>query len=237
MSKRRRDTLISGAALLAAIATSVSPAGADLRRALSARNAATVQGVKASLSPRPNALVALNSAGQLPRRTIRPGGGARGLRGEQGPRGVTGPSGQPGPDGPGTTRVLRGTRSFGPFEDDSFDVSPVTATNLAPGTWLAIGTAKLRRPSGGEFLAGCGVTDGLTHIRGTMASVGAEAGNTGMLEASSIAIGIFRSDLGFDIALRCSGQRFGADGPNPELFDAQLIYALLPAASVRLKGS
>jgi hypothetical protein len=236
MSRRRRDTLIATATLVAVALLTISPAGADLRRALSARNSATVDGVKASLTPHANALVALNSSGQVPRRTIRPGGGARGLRGEAGPQGAMGVRGVAGHDGPGASRALRGTREFGPFAD-SFDVTAVTATSLSPGTWLAIGTAELSRASGGEFLAGCEVTDGLTHIRGTLVSIGAEAGNTGMLEATSVATGIFRSDLPFDIALRCDGTRFGNPGAGAFLRAPQLVVAPLPAASVRLTGS
>ena len=236
MTRRRRDTIASGAALLVVAAMTISPAGADLRRAFAAREAARVDGIAASLLPRANALVPLDPSARLRRSTIRPGTGVRGRRGDVGPVGSRGPRGAPGGPGPGQTRQFRNDAVFGPYPD-GFEVNVATAAAVAPGTWMVLGSVKLRRESGGEFLADCRISNGLSVVVGTQLALGADSFGTGMQEATSVVTAVFQSELPQDLTLTCNGARFGPAGSGVELYDPQLIIARLPAASARIRGS
>lgn len=233
MSRRRRDTLIAGAALVAVTLVTLSPAGAAIRRAMSSRNAATVTGVAAAQRPHPNRLVPLDTRGRLPRATLRPGSGVRGARGAPGIPGAAGPVGRPGAEGPGEAIVYRNPATLGPFAD-GFTTTAATATDVAPGTWLVIGSATLHRAAGSEFLASCYVTNGLSLFSGGEYAIGGEPNDTGMHHATSLAIGVFQADLRQDVALVCTGTRFGATQAATTVSDATLVIARVPAASSRI---
>jgi hypothetical protein len=92
---RRRFTLLVASAALVVACTGVTPADAvrTVRRAVFAKNAAAVNGIKASRSPRPGSLVPLGSDGRFPQAVLPPGFGARGPRGPEGPAGAAGERG------------------------------------------------------------------------------------------------------------------------------------------------
>jgi hypothetical protein len=188
------------------------------------------------VQPRPNVVVPLDPSARLRRSTIRPGSGVRGQRGEPGPVGARGPKGAPGAAGPGDTRTFHSTTVYGPFPS-GFETTVVTAQSVQPGTWLVQSTVKLRRPSGGEFLSACNITNGLQTWQGTTVAVGADAYGTGMQHATSVATAIVQNELPMDLAVRCSGSRFGGLGADLELYDPVLMVARLPAASSQLRGA
>jgi Collagen triple helix repeat (20 copies) len=115
--RQRLPLALSILALTIAVlgATPALEAGSTVKRALFASNAGTVNGIKASRTPKPGQLVPLNASGRFPasvlargpRGPIGPRGpqgvqGVQGLQGLQGLAGVTGPQGPqgiPGVDG------------------------------------------------------------------------------------------------------------------------------------------
>lgn len=236
MSRRRRDTIVSALSLVLVVVLVVSPAAAALRKALRSSNAGTVSGVKASLTPRANSLVPLDPAGRLPRTTLPPGTAVRGAAGAKGPVGALGRQGPPGLDGPGATTVYRNAKVYGP-EPANFDFTLATAKNLAPGSYFVWATARLRRGDGGEFLAGCKLTNGLRTTAGSIIAIGRQPGFTGTLEATSFVAGVFASDLPQDISLDCDGTLFGSPAGPSEIAEPTLIVARIPSASAQLTGS
>jgi hypothetical protein len=233
MTRRGRDTLIAALALVAVSLLTLTPAGAAVRRALRARDAASVSGTKAALRPLPNRIVPLDPSALLPKATVRTGVAVRGVRGADGPAGARGRTGTPGSDGPGQTLVYRNRATLGPFHD-SFQTTAITATDVPAGTWLVLGSAQLHRPSGSEMLAGCALTNGLSASAGTLSAIGGEPLDTGMTDFTSVAAGVYQSDLRQDIALSCDGTRFGLSLSDTTVSDAMLVLTQLPAASARI---
>lgn len=233
MTPWRRDTLICAAALIGVTLLTLTPAGAAVRRALTARDAAEVSGAKAALRPLPNRIVPLDPQALLPRATLRPGVTVRGERGDPGPAGARGRTGTPGSDGPGETLVYRNPASFGPF-GDSFQTTAVTATDVPAGIWLALGSARLHRPAGSEFLAACELTNGLSNFAGTLNAIGGEPFDTGMTDVTSVASGVFESELRQDISLTCDGTRFGPTPSGTTVSESTLVLVRLPEASARI---
>ena len=116
-----RTTLLVALALVLAALT-VSSVGQAARRTVSsfAHNAAAVNGIKASRTPKPGRLVPLGRNAKLPVAVLplrrgergepgRPGPaglqGPQGPAGGQGPAGAQGPAGPPGAAGPSATRI------------------------------------------------------------------------------------------------------------------------------------
>jgi hypothetical protein len=116
-----RTTLLVAFALVLAALT-VSSVGQAARRTVSsfAHNAAAVNGIKASRTPKPGRLVPLGRNAKLPVAVLplrrgergepgRPGPaglqGPQGPAGGQGPAGAQGPAGPPGAAGPSATRI------------------------------------------------------------------------------------------------------------------------------------
>ena len=102
----RISTTLAAAALLVALLgiTPLGHAAADaVRVAIFAQNAGKVGNIKASRTPVPGQLLALDAKGRFPASALPksvPGApGQRGERGSQGPQGVTGPTGPQGPQG------------------------------------------------------------------------------------------------------------------------------------------
>jgi hypothetical protein len=102
--KRRRvvPTVLAVAALVIAVLGS-TPLGEAagkrvVRVALFAKNADKVDGLNASRSPRPGALIALGASGRFPASVLPPR--ERGPAGPPGAQGPVGPRGEPGPAGP-----------------------------------------------------------------------------------------------------------------------------------------
>ena len=100
MRTARIIAALAGAAL-ALTAIAASPAGGAARRTITAfaANAGSVNGIKASRTPKPGRLVPLGKNAKLPTSVVPTARGARGATGPQGPVGPQGPSGPPGPAG------------------------------------------------------------------------------------------------------------------------------------------
>jgi Collagen triple helix repeat (20 copies) len=92
--------------------------GADSTKGLVAQNADRVDGIHASTTPRPGALLALGKSGKFPVSVI---GAVRGPRGPAGPTGATGPQGTKGDTGAqgakGDTGATGATGPAGPSGD------------------------------------------------------------------------------------------------------------------------
>jgi hypothetical protein len=97
--RSRLPLMIASLALIVAlIGTPLVQAGAsDVRRALFASNAGAVNGIKASKTPKPGKLLALDRNGKFPASVV--SSGSRGEKGETGARGPQGLEGQPGTPG------------------------------------------------------------------------------------------------------------------------------------------
>lgn len=101
--RSRLPLLIASLALaVALLGTPFVQAGTSaVRRALFASDAGSVNGIKASKTPKPGRLLALDRAGRFPASVVP--SGARGAKGDTGARG---PQGEPGPAGPATAASI-----------------------------------------------------------------------------------------------------------------------------------
>ncbi|MBS1870105.1 MAG: hypothetical protein JSS99_10600 [Actinobacteria bacterium] len=159
---RRRLPLVLSALAVAISLTGVGAADAvrAVRRALFAQNAGAVNGIKASRTPRPGRLLALDQAGHLPASVFSPS--MRGPRGPQGPPGpvatITNPyvfrahavAAQDTP-APGSIRVLLGGEDFDPHGD--FDAGSSTYVAPVDGTYLLMGAVALSSAATGRVFA------------------------------------------------------------------------------------
>ncbi len=105
--RSRLPLMIASLALVVALIGTpfVQAAASAVGRALFANNAGAVNGIKASKTPKPGQLLALNRSGKLPASVV-----PAGLRGEKGETGARGPQGQVGTPGiqgpPGTAASI-----------------------------------------------------------------------------------------------------------------------------------
>lgn len=112
MRSRLPLMIASLALVVAVIGTPLVQAGASaVGRALFASNAGAVNGIKASKTPKPGRLLALDRTGKFPASVVPSGSpGQKGETGAQGPQGPQGPPGQPGTPGiqgpPGTAASI-----------------------------------------------------------------------------------------------------------------------------------
>ena len=114
--RSRLPLLIASLALVVALIGTpfVQAAASAVGRALFANNAGAVNGIKASKTPKPGQLLALDRTGKLPASVVPAGAGGQkgetGAQGAQGPQGPQGPQGQPGTPGiqgpPGTAASI-----------------------------------------------------------------------------------------------------------------------------------
>ena len=95
--KQRLPLALSAIALAVAIAGTPVSEGAlhVVRRALFANNAGAVDGIKASRTPRPHQLLALNARGHFPSSVLAIKSGPQGPMGPEGPAGPQGPQSLP----------------------------------------------------------------------------------------------------------------------------------------------
>lgn len=129
-----------------AVAQAVSPLAKRAQKADYARNAGSVNGIRASKTPRAGQLLPLGRDGKFPASVARggPAGpqGPKGDRGEPGPRGPVGPKGDPGlrgpvgPAGPQGAEGPAGPRGVSGWEvvlSVGFDIpAKTTAGHIAP---------------------------------------------------------------------------------------------------------
>src|SRR5215207_5399500 len=170
MNKRLPLALSIAAVLLATLAnTGVGQAATGLvKSALFAKNAGTVNGIKAARKPAPNKLIALNAQGKLPASVV-PATGTQGPKGETGPagpQGLAGPAGEQGPAGPtgatgakgdpgpvGPKRATGATGATGPIgpQGPAGTISIKTASATGPAD---VGTTWSNVLIGPDFSAG-----------------------------------------------------------------------------------
>lgn len=100
--------IASLALIVALIGTPLVQAGASaVRRALFASDSGAVNGIKASKTPKPGRLLALNRDGKFPASVVPAGArGAKGETGAGGPQGPAGATGAQGPAGPATAASI-----------------------------------------------------------------------------------------------------------------------------------
>jgi hypothetical protein len=111
----------------------VTPVGYSAR-GLFATNADKVDGIHATRTPRPGALLALNANAKLPSSVVPT---VTGPAGQQGPKGDTGPTGPPGPTGsPGATGAIPLTVAVDSFGNNPGGNAAVSISHPATGKYI-----------------------------------------------------------------------------------------------------
>jgi len=221
-------TYIATAALVVA-ASGASPADAvrTVQRALYAKDAGSVNKIKASKTPRPGRLVPLDARARFPASVLKNG---RGPRGPEGPRGVDGPAGPAGPRGPSGARMVTPS-STDISKQASVSVTVASMPSVAAGAYLVMfsGGADYRVDSSRMAVA-CEIRVNGVAVASTRGIVGEVAGSTGALALNTIAP-VDRPSA-FDLTVACRPSQNALSGqPAPTIENIKLVALRLDSVT------
>lgn len=202
-------TYIATLALVVAV-SGVSPADAvnAVKRAVFAQNAGSVNGIKASRTPKPGRLLALGANGKFTSSAVP--SAPRGPRGSLGPVGPVGPAGPQGDRGPSSARIV--TPADVTLSRTPGVTLPVAMlSGVAAGSYLAVFTAEADyRSANTRMYIICELRVNGSVVASTKGIVGDGVGSTGSLNLALVRP-INRTDP-FDLSVTCLPDQPAVDG-------------------------
>jgi hypothetical protein len=213
-------TYIATLALVVAV-SGVSPADAvnAVKRAVFAQNAGSVNGIKASRTPKPGRLLALGSNGKFTPSAVQ--SAPRGPRGALGPVGPVGPAGPQGDRGPSSARIVTpGDVNLSRSTDVTVPVA--TLSSVAGGSYLAMFTGEAAyRAAGVRMYVVCELRVNGSVVATTKGIVGEVPGSTGSLNLALVRP-ITHADP-FDLSVTCYPDQPAVDGQPGGVIEGQAL--------------